>query len=137
MNMDRDPCSSVARKAGKLLFIAGSSSGYSVGLKLLPVILHEIPLFSVTHTRTKLILVHLRKHLVQVPVVFLKSINCSHHACPVTSPCTVNIELTCLGIVNYLEERIDLVHARIALINHRNVDVAKSGALDGRLFIFL
>ena len=75
------------------LVLAGGS-GYGVGLKLLPVVLHEISLFSTTHTGTKFVLVHLRKHLIQVPFVVLESINCSHHACPVTSAGTVNIKLT-------------------------------------------
>src|SRR4029078_3647086 len=124
------------KRVKKWLVLAGGS-GYGVGLKLLPVVLHEISLFSMTHTGTKFILVHLRKHLVQIPFVVLEPINCSHHACPVSTACTVNVELTCCRIVNDLEERIDLIHAGIALINHRNVDVAKSGALDCGLFVFL
>ena len=110
--------------------------GGGVALKLAPVVLHEVSLFSVTVTGAKLILVHLCKHLVQVPIIVLKSINRAYHACPVTSAGAVNVELTCFRIVNNLQERVDLVHAGIALINHRNVDVAEAGTLHRGLLVF-
>src|ERR1700741_3591287 len=134
MNTDPkwNPCSSVAKES-RYLAVAGSNSG--VGLKLAPVILHEVFLLSVTEAGIELILIHLCQDLLQIPFVVVEAINRTHHARPVTSTGTMNIKLTGLRIVNCLQERIDLIHAGIALINHRNVDVTKAGAFDRRLLV--
>src|SRR5205085_8853391 len=113
----------------------GCRSSSLLRLKLLKVIVDEVPLLAVTKTRTKLILVHLGQSLIEVPVIVSEAIHGSHHAGAMPSARAVYEELASRGIINHFQKLVNLFHAGIALILHGNVDVAKSSGLGGGLFL--
>ena len=89
-----------------------------------------------THAGTELVLVHFRKGLIEIPMVVVEAIHSAHHSGAMTPTRAMQIKLAGGRIVYYLQERIHLVHAGIALINHGDVYVAQSGSFNRWLLVF-
>src|SRR5215204_4530211 len=68
-------------------------------LELLPVVLDEIQLSSMTVAGVKIELLHLGIRLVKVPLIVIEPINRRHYSSAMPSSGTVHIKLSGLGIV--------------------------------------
>src|SRR5882724_7714501 len=103
-------------------------------LELLPVVLNEVKLFSMTVAGIEVVLLHLSVDLVKVPVIVIETIYGAHDSGAMPSTCAVHVKLAGGWTISNLQKRAYLFRAWSFFINNRNIYVAHAGSLDGRLF---
>src|SRR6266850_6544270 len=103
-------------------------------LELLPVVLNEIKLLSMTVAGIEVVLLHLSVDLVKVPVIVIETIYGAHDAGAMPSTRAVHVKLTSGWIISNLQKRAYLFRGWICFVNNGNVHVAHSSTLNGRLF---
>jgi len=103
-------------------------------LELLPVVLNEVKLLSMTIAGIEIVLLHLRICLVIVPVIVIETVYGAHDSGAMPSTRAVYVKLAGGWIISNLQKRAYLVRGWILFVNNGNVHVAHSGGLNGRLF---
>src|SRR5258705_7035101 len=81
----------------------------------------------------KVVLLHLSVCLVIVPVIVIETVYRTHDSCAVPSARAVHVKLAGGRIASSLQKLVCLFHAWIRFINDRDVNVAHSSSLNGRL----
>src|ERR1700752_4465862 len=99
------------------------------------VILNELLHVAMAPAGVEVILLHLRRDLIVIPVVMIESVHSAHNARAVTSASAVNKKLSGCRIVNQLQEQVNLCSFRIVFVAHRDVDVFHSESFNSLLFI--
>src|SRR5882724_10466143 len=103
-------------------------------LELLPVVLNEVKLLSMTIAGIEIVLLHLSVSLVIVPVIVIETVHGAHDSGAMPSTRAVHIEFTGGWIISNLQKRAYLFRAWIGFVNDGNVDVVHSGGDNRGLF---
>src|SRR6266513_4032648 len=83
----------------------------------------------------EIILLHLSVGLVKTPVIVIEAVYRSHDSGSMPPARAVNIKLAGGRIVSNPQKLVCLFHAWICFINKRDINVAHSRSLNGRLFV--
>jgi hypothetical protein len=103
-------------------------------LYLLPVVLNEVKLLSMTIAGIEIVLPHFSVDLVIVPVIVIETVYGAHHSGAMPPTRAVHVKLAGSWIISNLQKRAYLVGAGIFFVNNGNVHVTHPSSLNGGLF---